>query len=807
MHLRQTLRNLARTSGFSLTVVLVMALGVGATAALFTVVNSVLLKPLPLPDSDRLVRAWEATSAPGHIHVQVAGGTWGVWREQNHSFEQMAIANEWRFNMAGERGQLPEHLVVEFSTWQALPLLGVQPTLGRLFTSADDVYGANKTVILSWSFWKRRFAGSPGILGQKILLDTQPYTVIGVLPQWFSYPSPRTQLWVTLNPLFSPTVLASHSSHNFEVIGKLKPGITLAAAQDDLSRISYLRAQSQPPNDFIDQSAHVSGLLDADTYRVRTVLNILFAATGCLQLIACLNIANLLVARSASRRRELAIRSALGGSRGRLLLDRLMESMVLCVFGGVFGILFAQLALQWLVSRRDDLPRVESIHLDATALGFALLVALACGLLAGLAPDFADRHDQLLSALQDQSRAVSGSRRSLRFRRALLTIEVALTVVLLIGAGLFLRSYRNLRSTAIGVSSAHTLTLSLNMPYAPEYQKETKLVSIYEQILTRLQRLPGVRAAGFASSLPGQGGGSDQGMTVAEMPRPQGSMIDVEVRFVSPNYFRDLGIPLLRGRTFTGADRLAHGQLAIVSQSFAREYLGSRDPIGLHLRDSNTAPNGITNDKNEVVGVVGDVHLTSSDPIVPIVYFPLWTGVSSDPSVFIRTAGDPFALATTVQKLVASVDPSVAVTDILSYDDLIGKNTADANFNATLLSVFAGLSLVLASVGLFGVLSFLVTMRTSEIGIRMALGAHRQHVLRLLLADGLQPAVVGLMLGIAASAGLTRVLASLLYSTQPLDPIVFALVSLALIIVAALACLLPAWKASRIDPMQALRNE
>ncbi|GGH02674.1 ABC transporter permease [Silvibacterium dinghuense] len=805
--LRQTLRNLARTPGFSLTVVLVMALGIGATAALFTVVNSVLLKPLPLPDSDRLVRAWEASPEHGYSHTAAAGGTWRIWHDQNRSFAQLGVADPWELNLAGAEGQLPEHLDAEAATWQTLGLLGVKPALGRFFTQADDTWGADKTVVLSWSLWQRRFGADPGIVGRKLLLDTQPYTVIGVLPKWFQYPDAHTQLWIAISPLFPPRAWDSHDSHNFTVIGRLKPGVSIATAQEDLSRISRLRAEQRPPNDFIDDAAHVVGLLDADTYKVRTLLNILFAATGCLLLIACLNVANLLVARSASRRREAAIRSALGGSRGRLLRDRLLESLVLCTAGGAFGILIAQLALQWLLSRRADLPRAASVHLDGTAIGFALGTALACGLIAGLAPAFADRHDQLLNALQDQSRAVSGSRQSLRFRRALLAVEVALTVVLLVGAGLFLRSYQNMHSAELGVSTARTLTMGINLPYAPQYEKEARITGFFEDLLTRVQALPGVQAAGLADRLPGQGEGTDDGETIAEIPMPKGTMLDIQVRYVSPDFFRSLGIPLLHGRTFTADDRLEHGRLAIVNQAFVRQYLKSRDPIGLHVNDLNTGPEGTTDPKNEIVGVVGDVRSAPASPIEPIVYFPLWTGVRSGPTLFLRTTGDPLAMATTVQKVVAGIDRSVAVTDLLTYDDLVGKNTAEASFNATLLSVFAGLSLVLAAVGLFGVLSFLVSQRTAEIGVRMALGAQREHVLRLLLADGLRPAVIGLVLGIAASAGLTRLVASLLYGTQPLDPLVFVLVSFALIAVAALACLLPAWRASQLDPVAALRAE
>jgi putative ABC transport system permease protein len=409
--------------------------------------------------------------------------------------------------------------------------------------------------------------------------------------------------------------------------------------------------------------------------------------------------------------------------------------------------------------------------------------------------------------MQDQSRAAGSSHRSLRFRRSLLAIEVALSVVLLVGAGLFLRSYQNIRATDIGVSTANTLTFRLNLPSAPQYEQPATKLALYEQLLTRLNSLPGVRGAGLATVLPGQGDGEDDGVTIAEIPHPQGSSLDVQVRFVSPDYFRNLGMSLLSGRTFTSSDRLDRGRVAIVSHAFMREFLGRRDPFGMHVNDLNNAPQGATDPKNEIVGVVSDVRSSPSSPIIPVVYFPLWTGVRDSPTVFVRTSGDPLAMANTVQKLVATVDSSVTVSDVLTYDDVAGKDAASAGFNAGLLCAFAGLSLFLAAVGLFGVLSFLVSMRTPEIGIRIALGAQREHVFRLLLADGLRPAAVGLLLGLAASAALTRVASSLLYDVRPLDPMVFLLVSVGLSTVAVLACLLPARRASRLDPVTALRFE
>ncbi|MFT4114796.1 ABC transporter permease [Silvibacterium sp.] len=804
--LRQTLRNLASTPGFSLTVVLVMALGIGATAALFTVVNSVLMKPLPLPDSDRLVRAWEASPSHGYMHTNAAPGIYKLWHDQNRSFESLAIATPDEHSLASSGGQLPERIETRVATWQALPTLGVQPAYGRLFTANDDRQGAPETAMLTWSLWKRRFGGDPSIVGRQILLDTVPFTVIGILPEWFSWPNPRVQLWMALGPEVSAQEMASLNAHSFMVIGKLRAGVSVAAANADLTRISA-NASRQFPGDSVMESANVKPLLDAETYRVRTLLNVLFAATACLLLIACLNIANLLVARSAARRRELAIRSALGSSRARLIRDRLLESLVLCSAGGLFGILIAQFALQWLVARRTNLPRVEDIHLDAAAVAFAVLVAIFCGLIAGLAPAVAERHDQLLNALQDQSRAVSGSRQSLRFRRAVLTVEVALTVVLLVGAGLFLRDYQKLRSIDIGVPTANTLTMNIELPFIP-YKDGNKKIAFYEQLQEQVRALPGVHGIALATVLPGQTTGEDDDISIAELPPPpKNEWQDVEVRFVDPGFFRTLEIPLRRGRVFTTQDRLDRSRLVIVNESFVKTYLRGQEPLGKHVNDLNNAPEGNKDPKNEIVGVVGDVRTTPDREIEPTIYFPLYNGIRGEMNIAVRTAENPLSFALPIQRIVAHLDPTLPVADILTYDDVVGKNTADASFNATLLTVFAGLSLVLAAVGLFGVLSFLVAQRTPEIGVRMALGAQREHVLRLLLADGLRPAILGLVLGIVASAGLTRLVASLLYGTQPLDPLVFGLVSVALLTVAALACLLPAWRASQLDPVAALRAE
>jgi putative ABC transport system permease protein len=809
--LRYGIRTLARTPGFSVIVILVMALGIGSTIALFTVVNSVLLKPLPLPEADRLVRAFEADTV---LHFQdnvVAGGTFKSWQDGNRSFQQIAAITDNEYNLSSSNGQLPERIQAEIGSWSALPLLGVQPAYGRLFAATDDRWGAPETVILTWGFWKRRYGGDPSILGHTILLDAKPFTVIGILPAWFVYPDPRVQVWTPLYPEAPPQMMETHDGHNFDVIGKLRPGVSLAAAQADLSSISA-QERKQFPEGPVFNAANLRPLLDAETRDVKTPLYALFAATGCLLLIACLNIANLLVARSAARLKELAIRTALGGSRGRLIRERVTEAVLLSLAGGALGIGFAQIALKWLVHLRPDLPRVDSVHLDAAAILFSAGIAILCGVGAGLAPALGENERQVLHTLQESSRSVSAGHSSVQLRRWLLAAEVALTVVLLVGAGLLLRSYERLRAVDIGIPTRNILTMSINLPNAAyensDFTRSPKKVAFYDQLLERVRALPGVRAAGLSTVLPGQGHGSDHAITIHEdPPLARGKWLDASVRFVDPGYFQAMRIPLLKGRYFTEDERLDRSKFVIVSESFVRQIMQGRDPLGKHVDDPNTIVKGETSDSSEIVGVVGDVREYPASPPRPTIYFPLYAGMRPEQTLAVRTASDPLNFALPVQRVIAQLDPNLPVADVLSLDEVIGKSTLSASFDATLLAIFAILSLVLAAVGLFGVLSYVATQRQGEIGIRIALGAQREQVLRLMLLDGLRPAVFGLIAGLIASAATTRLIASLLYGTQPLDLAVFLLVSVVLMLVAAVACLVPAWRASRLDPMQALRTE
>jgi len=801
---RYAARTLSRTPGFSVIVILVMGLGIGATVAMFTVVHSVLMKPLPFQSQGRLVRIYDADAHDlTHDHIAVSGPDFFDWRQQQHSFEQMAIA--WNFssyNLSGTSGQLPEYVNALTASWNIYQLLGVKPALGRFFNAQDDQRGANSTVVLSWELWKRRYGGNLKVLGQTVLLDARPYTVIGVLPKGEDFPDSTAQLWT---PFFHETPLGwmrSHGAHNFQVIARLKPGVTVAQAQAEISAIQA-NIHKRFPSNWVSTATNVVPLLESRVGNIEPILLMLFAATGCLLLIGCLNVANLLVARSAARQKDAAIRTALGGGRWRLIREQLVESMLLCIGGGMLGLSLAWMAVRWLVNLHSDIPRAEGIQLDGLAILAAIGVVLFCGLLAALVPVLALKDKHILGPLQESTRSQTPGHASTRTRRMLLSLEVALTVVLLVGAGLFLESYLHLRATNLGCRTHHILTMGIALPDAT-YKTPVARTNFYDSLLQRVRVLPGVEAAALTDALPGSGEPPDHGFSIPEdQPLVPGRSLDADVVNVDPGYFQTMQIPLIKGRFFEPNERLGQSQFAIVSQSFARKFLPNADPIGKHINDDNfSVPHDF-----EIVGVVGDVRGAVAARGEPTMYFPLYRGEENTVSLAVVTGPAPLTLALPIQKIIADMNPNLAVSNILTMDQILGKSTLDASLEATLVTAFAGLSLLLAAVGLFGVLSYLVAQRQGEIGIRLALGAQREQVLRLMVGDGLRPALYGLTLGLAVSVGAVRLIQSMLYGTRPLDPVVFAAVTASLLMVAVLACLVPAWKASRIDPMQALRIE
>ncbi len=799
--LRYSLRTLGRTPRFTIIAILVMALGIGANVALFTVVRGVLLKPLPFQDPDRLVMLYEAGLREDDTtgSTVVSGGMYAEWKKQNRSYSSLALAQGIRVGLSGSSGQLPEKLNSALFSWDMLPTLGVQPALGRNFSQADDSPAANGTVLLSWGLWKRRFGSNPAILNQTIELDSRPFTVIGVMPAWFDFPDPSTQLWTPVYSDKPEETMTSFSDHMFRVVGRLRPGFSAAQGVADLSVISQRIHNAHLNDPFVFRSARSRPLLEHMVGDIKKPLYLLLEATCCLLLIACLNVANLLVARAAARRKELAIRTALGGGWLRLIRERLMECLMLSAAGGALGLLLALGALHWLMQTRQDMNRVESIHIDGVVAAFTVGVIVLCALFSGLIAAFSTTDRRNLSALRETSRSVSGGSAGAMLRKMLLSVEVGLTVILLIGAGLLLKSYELLRSADMGCLTQNVITMHLGLPDA-RYATPALRANFYDRLLDRVRTLPGVDAAGFVTAVPGQGYGMDWAFNIVEHPPlPQGSGLASLGRWADPKYFSAMGIPILHGRTFDSGKRLDAANEAIVSQSFASQYFPNEDPLGKHLR--------VRGQNAVIVGIVGDTRYAIGETPRPVQYYPLDAGIENVGTLVIRSSLYLGQFALPVQRIVSEMDPDLPVSDVLTMNQLLGKSTQDQSFNATLLVAFAALSLVLAAVGLFGVMSYVAAQRTTEIGIRIALGAKREDVMRKMLLDGMWPAIFGLVAGLAGSLAMGRLMRDLLYEIKPLDPTVFATVAATLLVVAAFACIVPAWRASRLDPMQALRAE
>jgi len=805
--LKYGVRTLVRTPGFAAIAVVVMALGIGGNVALFTVVRSVLLKPLPYRDADRLFAIYEhnANSPHSSSFLPVDAGSFWEWQQASSSTAEMAMVSPWQdYSVSAEGGKLPEKIDAGWCSWNFFPLLGITPALGRSFTSGDDRPEAMATAVLTYAFWKRRYSGDPEIVGKTIFLDARPYTVVGVLPASFTFSTAfggsKIQVWTPVRREAPHSLLTTYEDHEFLVFARLRNGATLPQLVDQLNSIQA-RIQATHPDPAVHGTVIGRTMLDDVVHSYKTSLYALLAATSCVLLIACMNVAGLLVARAAARSKDLAIRSALGGSRLRLLRERLMESLILSAAGGALGLLLAWIALGWLVHVRGDMNRVEAIHIDGRVALFTVAVIALCALFSGLVSALSSNGPHVMVALQESSRSHSGGTARASLRKVLLVLEVGLTVVLLVGGGLLLKSYQRLRSTDIGVPVENVLTMHFSLPEV-RYKQPAQQVAFFEQLIGRVRALPGVQAAGLVRSAPGEGWGGDRMMQVVEHPPlPKREVPDVLVRGAEPGYFSAIQMPLLRGRIFTLDERLQRANVVVISRTTAQTLFPNEDPIGKHLR---TEEGG---DVYEVVGVVGDTRWDIAQPIMPTLYWPIYGNGSSGATIVVRSTHDVESLALPVQKMISQLDPDLPVSDVTTLREAIGKSTIDAGFSSILVMAFSVIALALAAAGLYGVLAYLITQRTNEIGVRIALGAQREQLLRLMLMDGLKPALFGLALGLAASAGTARLIQSMLYDTRPLDPVVFCSVVVGLLLVAMLACIAPAWRASRLDPAQALRSE
>jgi len=804
------LRILLRNPGFTLAAIVVLALGIGANTAIFSIVNAVLLRPLPYEDSSRIMQVWHvppAKSFPGMSFFSVSPANYLDWQSQNQSFEKMAAYGFESFNVGG--GERPEAIRGSAVAPGFFSILRVLPVLGRTFSAEEDRPGQGNVVILGNGLWRDHFASDPNIVGRNVLLNGQTYAVIGVMPPKFKFPD-WADLWVPL--AWSNERRAVRGNHNYLVIGRLKPKVSVQQAKADLSAIST-RLEQQYPEDDKGWGATVLPLREQLVGDVRPALLVLLGAVAFVLLIACANVANLVLAKTLSRKKEIAVRTALGASRATVLRQILVETLILSIAGGALGLFLARFGIT-LIEKflADQLPSSVEIALDAQVLAFTVFLALFAGILAGLLPAVRFTRTDVCEALkQGQSRGSSDSSGN-KTRSLLVVSEVALSLLLLIGAGLMLRTLLQLSSVRPGFDPNNVLTAALPVPQA-RFSTPAAQIRFCDQILQQLRATPGVLSAGLIDSLPLDGGGSHQPVAMEGQPVvPMADQPEIDVRVISPGYLQSMRIPLLRGRNLNDADVAGRPAVVLVSESVAKRFWPNENPVGKHVT-LTFFPDAV----RQVVGVVGDVKQDSLDQSRPVetLYWP-FSQVSVPPSeswrsfgmsLAVRTGADPASAISAVTSAVHRVDPEMPVVHAVTMENLLSTSLSPQRFNLLLLGAFAALALILAAVGIYGVLSYTVRRRVREIGIRMALGASHSDVLRMVVIDGMKPILLGVVLGLAAALALSRVVASLIFGVRATDPLTFAAVALLLVAVGFLATILPAYRATRVEPVRILREE
>jgi putative ABC transport system permease protein len=802
--LRFGARAILKQPAFTLIAVLTLALGIGANTAIFSVVNAVLLRPLPFKEPAALVTLWEESARDGVAKQRVAPGNYSDWKAQQTSFAQMAAIADSELNLTGN-GE-PEKLTGYAVMTEFLSLLGARPALGRDFTPNEGQPGAPKVALISHDFWQRRLGGERGALSKELLLNDEKYTVVGVMPAGFQFLNPEASFWVPA--VWRPQMLAYRRGHYLTVIARLKPGVTQTQAQADLGAIMEQTRRAYPEETgklgVLVEPLHAHLVGDAQ----RSLL-LLLAGVGCVLLIACANLAGLLLARAARRRREIAVRSALGAGRARIVRQLLTESILLAIAGGLGGLLVAQWSfavLQQLIPA--NLSLTAALHLDWRMLAYTLALALVTGLLFGLAPAWQAAHVNVNEVLKQSGGRTSAGHH--RWQRGMVVAQVALTLVLLIGAGLLLRTFYRLRGLDVGFRADNVLTAQIRLP-RNKYLDHTKREAFYQQTLERVRALPGVVSAGYTSNLPLVWmSGIYQLEIEGRAPQP-GLIRDAVHRQVSADYLKTIGIPLRQGRYFDEGDTLANPLVVVINETLARRDWPNENPLGRRIRLSDGADyrgeQWLT-----VVGVVADAKQNGLEAAVkPEMYLPssqVTYNYFSIPSwLVVRTTAAPLHLAEAVRRAVFAIAPDLPLSGISTMEARLAEQTAQRRFAMTLLTGFAVLSLLLAALGIYGVLSYFVAQQTSEIGVRVALGAQASDVLRLVLSRGMTPVQAGIVLGLLSALALTRLMDKLLFGVSATDPLTFTSVALLLTLVAFVACWIPARRATRVDPLIALRHE
>ena len=806
---RYGVRMLLQNPGSTLVALAALSLGIGANSAIFSVVNGVLLRPLPYQDPDRLVVIWDTKLSIGKRQELVSPAEFRSWDGENRVFDRMAALREEPRVLTG--GELPERVQACLISPGGFELLGVKPALGRTFSAEESQPGRNLAAILSYGLWQRRFGGDRSVLGKIVTLDGIGYTVVGVTPPDFRLLDVPSELWIPYALDSKELNRANRAVRTLRVIARLKPGAALDQAQAEMRSIAR-RLELEDPDANTGYSANVISLRDQMVGDVRTTLWTLLGAVLFVLLIACANVANLLLARAGAREREIALRAALGANPARLVRQLLTESVLLSLAGGLLGLVLAAWSISLLKQLGPaTLPRLKEISVDWRVLGFTLLVAAATGIFFGLAPALASLRTDLSSVLRSAGRRASLGPAAARFRDALVVAEMAACVVLLTGAGLLIRSFAELQKVNPGFRPDHVLTMQVSLPESR--YSDFKVGLFYSGLLERLQVLPGVQFAAITRKAP-LSGGDDTSLNFIIENRPlvkrSADQPRAQYRAVSADYFDALGIPLIRGRHFDRTDGENTPGVVVINETLARTFFSGDDALGKRIQAGLDGSVWCT-----IIGIVRDVkHQGLDAQDKPETYYhylqvppPYMSFVEGDMTVVLRTGPEPDSLAAAVRGEVRRMDPGLAVFDVHSMESLLDSSLAQPRFRTTLLGVFAGLALLLGGVGLYGVIAYSVARRTNELGIRMALGAQRNDVLKLVLGQGAKLAIFGIAIGLGVALGATRVISKLLFGVKAADPLTFAVTALLILAVAFGASLIPAWRAIKVDPMVALRYE
>lgn len=805
------LRTLVKNPGFTIVAVLALALGTGANTAIFSVVNGVLLRPLPFREPERLVMVWINNTKGNQPQAAFSVPDFLDYRESNGVLEQIASLSFDDFNLTD--GDQPERVQGTMVSANFFSVLGVAAQTGRVFLSAEDQAGADRVVVISNGLWRRRFGGDPALVGQTIQLNGASFTVVGVTPPEFQSPEKGDELWVPMSfdatdrlrmpSISTPEGFKKRSFRFLKSIARLKPGVALDQAQAEMSTIAG-RLEQQYPDSNTGMGINLVPLHRQVVGDIRPALLLLLAAVGLVLLIACANVANLLLARAAARQKEIAIRVAVGAGRARLIRQLLTESVLLALLGGALGTGLAWLGLRLLVGINPaNIPRLDAIRIDGRVLGFTLLVSLLTGLVFGLVPALQASRPDLNEALKEGARGSTGSIGRRRVRSVLVVTEVALTQMLLIGAGLMIKSFYTLLQVNPGFNAESVLTMQVTLPPV-KYAEDSQIMAFYEQALKRIEALPGVQAAGAATSLPLTANSLARRFTIdGRSPASPNERLSANYGAISPEYFRAMGIRLISGRAFTDQDRDKSQQVIIINESMRRRFWPNEDPIGKHI--SLTAEAGVS---RAIVGVVSDVKNSSLDSESGLeVYEPYLQFPWSFMAIVVRTAADPLRLAPAVRDEILAVDKAQPVYDVKTMAQIVGDSVSQPRLYMLLLGIFAGIALVLAAVGIYGVMNYSVNQRKHEIGIRMAIGAQRSDIMKMIVGQGMLLATIGVAIGVAAAFLLGRVVEMLLFGVSGRDLSTFIALPFVLVLVALLASYVPARRATRVDPMNALRAE